>query len=318
LKGSLWARAGLWWSEADRWVTRLQGVSRGAADGFFGAALRPEEKAALGRALYDRTPFFQGEGLQGWEARWLEARLPPAPARVLVGGAGAGRELLWLCARGYTLGALEPSPRLAGLARERLGAGAQLWEGDYEGWSGLTLEGVGDGPAWLCGPWDAVLLGWGSLTHVVSPAAQRRALEAAARCCPQGPILLSAWVEGHPGAPRLWRGAAHRAAARLGEAVGARRGAPPRGRGERFVLGLGSGWTFTRAEVEALGESIGRRVCWEGDPDTYAHATLLPPPPPPAGVSTPATPSTVVEGGVGVDDAFGVRLPLLVSAVERA
>jgi hypothetical protein len=72
----------------------------------------------------------------------------------------------------------------------------------------------------------------------------------------------------------------------------------PRGELKRLELSGVSG--LTQADLEALQGYFGEGVYI----NTYGVRLAAPPPaPPPAGVSTPATPSTVVEGGVGVDDA---------------
>ena len=50
---------------------------------------------------------------------WLADLLPTAPAAALDVGAGSGRDAAWLSSRGYDVVAVEPSPRMRTIARER-------------------------------------------------------------------------------------------------------------------------------------------------------------------------------------------------------
>lgn len=270
-------RAALLWSAADAQLVKLQGLGRGAADGFLRQALRPDEKARLGAAFYNRTRFFQGEQIHLWEARWWQARLPAPPARILVGGAGAGRELLHLARLGYELGGFDPAQAMIQRAKQRLGGQATLLTGNYQRWARGVLGGQDEPLRALAGPWDAILLGWGSLTHVLHQHERQTLLEAAHQACPRGPILMSFWGQGHPGAPRIGRGRLWRAMDQAGRRLGQRRQAQPPEGGEHFIPGLGFGVTLERAQIEALVRPLGRSLVWEADAETYAHATALPP-----------------------------------------
>ena len=50
---------------------------------------------------------------------WLADLLPTTPAAALDVGAGSGRDAAWLSSRGYDVVAVEPSPRMRTIARER-------------------------------------------------------------------------------------------------------------------------------------------------------------------------------------------------------
>ena len=74
-------------------------------------------------ARYERVP---PERLHGW----LADLLPAAPVAALDVGAGSGRDAAWLSSRGYDVVAVEPSPRMRTMARERHAEPAIRWLSD--------------------------------------------------------------------------------------------------------------------------------------------------------------------------------------------
>ena len=232
-------------------------ASDGLVAGILDGALTTEQKTELGVALYDSAPHYRAAGeLFDWEDRWFAERLPPAPARVLVGACGSGREVLALLAAGYEVHGFEPAGSLLALARGRAGE-ATLWQDSYETW--LERKDEPD--------YDAVLLGWGSISHVLEATTRRALIRQAAQVCPTGPILLSYWARStSPGAAR---------ARKIGARLGARLGAGP-ALGDAYRPNIGFVHMFSRAELGDLGASAGRSICVEGEPSDYPHATLLP------------------------------------------
>ena len=63
--------------------------------------------------VYDASAPELRERLFNWEADLVERVFPPPPGKVLVGGAGGGREAFELVTRGYAVAAFEPSDVLA-------------------------------------------------------------------------------------------------------------------------------------------------------------------------------------------------------------
>ncbi|MEE2644668.1 MAG: hypothetical protein VYD19_07015, partial [Myxococcota bacterium] len=142
-----------------------------AVGDFLFAMTTPEEKAMITAACYATTTHTQGQGTQGffdWERGWYAAHLPPAPAKLLVAGAGWGRELAALSKRGYLVSGFDPVPPTASL----IPAGTTLIQGDFQGW--VDAVNAGDQSSALgqlsSQRFDAVILGWGSLSHALSPA----------------------------------------------------------------------------------------------------------------------------------------------------
>lgn len=237
---------------AHRAVQAADGVVAGLLD----AALTAEEKTRLGVSLYDGAPHYRAEGaLHSWERRWFERVLPPAPARVLVGGCGAGREIGALTDRGYVVGGFEPAASLLRLAVSRHPS-ATLWQDTYESWADRSGEGS---------DYDAIVLGWGSLSHVLSPSARVTVLRAAVARCPEGPILASYWVKTtDPAAAR---------ARRIGAWLGARLGDGMES-GDAYLPNTGFVHMFDEDELVGLASQIGRTATFEGGPSDYPHVTF--------------------------------------------
>jgi len=244
------------------------------AGGFLAEALTSEERSQLGIRLYDVSPAHRGTTLQPWEETWLRRRLPPPPARLFVGACGAGRELLALAAAGYALDACEPAPSLCATAHTRLGDRARVVCCRYEDLSAAVLDGAAGAAAPLAAArYDAVLLGWASLMHVLDGDERIRLMRALDRLCPRGPILASFWCEGAASAaPSVDR--AYRLGAAAGRALATLRKLPGASARERFALHGGFTYVFSRDEIEALAATVGRAVLWDDDDTDYPHATL--------------------------------------------
>lgn len=186
-----------------RWALRTREVQRGlhrlerVVESWTGAllnfALQDAEKEALSIELYDASfrPENDHDGLYSWEAQWFERRLPPPPASVLVGAAGAGREASALRSLGYRVRAFEPSASAFRHCELALGS-ALVDQASYDDFMATVLRGE---HTRLRLPresrFDAVLLGWGSFGHVLQRADRLALLRACDQIAPGGPILLS-------------------------------------------------------------------------------------------------------------------------------
>jgi SAM-dependent methyltransferase len=154
------------------------------------------------------------EALFRWEEGVIERHFPPAPARVLVGGAGGGREPLALAARGYEVVAFDPAARLV----DALGArAAGMWNltalaGRYEDLPRLrSSENGARVNLQDMRPFDAAILGWASYSHLRTAASRRTALERVAAVT-TGAILLSFYLCPPPPPPsgvRAWLAGRH-------------------------------------------------------------------------------------------------------------
>jgi hypothetical protein len=247
-------------AQGENAARRLVEAGRAMVGAALGPALRPDERAALGLRLYADAlgphPEADGEPF-AWERSWWAADLPAAPATLLVGGAGAGREVRALADAGYEIWAWDPVPAAAEALSRRLGPGntACARHEDTDRWPG---------PARV----DAVIFGWGSLTHVLDAGDRARVL-AAADARTDGPILASVWTrEAFP--PPSGRAAS--LGATVGGVLGRLRGVPPE---DSDALGYapwcGFGHRFEPGELEALGRALGRTTDFRAGP--YPHVT---------------------------------------------
>lgn len=195
-----------------------------------------------------------------WERAALDKWFPDAPARVLVGGAGGGREARQLLSAGYEVVAFDPVRALAeGLAAQQW-PGLQVFEGRYETLPDL-IETVGERRARRLddlGPFDAGIMGWGSLAHVRRDADRVSAIRRLTSIV-SGPLLLSVY-------PPLWSPTPGRAASQWLYAQGA-----------VFSPGLGRVQTFTDGQLRDLLSHAQVDVLAfdaESRPDNWPHAVV--------------------------------------------
>jgi SAM-dependent methyltransferase len=188
--------------------------------------------------------------LFNWEANLLDRVMPPPPGRILVGGAGGGREAFALAERGYEVTAFEPSPALARSMADQAAARSARVEpliGRYEQLPRLrsmrdaSVVDLEERPRF-----DGAILGWTSYSHLRSRAARVSTLRAFARVT-DGPVALSFYFERQ--APRP----AGRAA-RVLDAIGLSGGL------DRFTPHVGFFHLSRREELEAEIADAGLRL----------------------------------------------------------
>jgi hypothetical protein len=173
----------------------------GAFDGLWLGMLDVDELHALDAGYYDSRPNYvddeyNASGLHEWELDLVERHFPPG-GRICVTGAGGGREVLALLEAGYDAVGFEPHPGL-------VAAGDDF----------LTRRGHPDRlhvmprdtfPAATSGPYDGVLLGWGSYMLIPSRSLRVGFLKAAnGGLVAGGPLVLSFFVR--EGSVRYFRG----------------------------------------------------------------------------------------------------------------
>jgi hypothetical protein len=265
---------------ASEFLTGLLDSFQRFSGAFLAFALTADEKSRLTVRIYRSHPGYMkiANRLYVWEQTWFQRRLPRPPAGILVGACGTGREAVALTEQGFHVDAFDPASEFVAESRRRLGHRARVWKFSYEDLSAFVLEGssIPEPGSVSLSRYDAVLLGCGSLTHVLDPTEQVRLLRSLDILCPHGPILASfLCADEVPTEPRLGR------AARLGLAMGRKvaklRGIPsedsPR---ESYAQYTGFAHTFSPHEIETLGRAINRQVEWEPDETEGGHATFLP------------------------------------------
>lgn len=233
---------------------------------------------ALTAALYDRRGAPCGEPLFDWEEQWFAAELPPPPARLLIGGAGAGREVLPLLSLGYEILAFDPAPKVVAIAEQSFAGvtNVEFVTGSYEDMAVRRPGALGDALA-RRGRFDAVVFGWGSFTHIVGEIVRTDSLIRARELCPVGPALLSVWIRGDNVETRR-DGRSERLGAALGGISGRGRSREI-GVGDSVVGHAGYCHAFTWFELDLLAAKAGYAVHGssrdQGDA-VYPHITLRP------------------------------------------
>lgn len=136
-----------------------------------------------------------------WEAAALRDHFDPPPGRVLLGGAGGGREAFALAESGYEVVAFEPAPELAAAMAARA-ASMPLVRAFRAGYADLPRlfpagpTGAGADVGDL-GPFAVAVMGWGSFSHLPTRDARLSALKSVGAAT-TGPILVSFLAFGGP------------------------------------------------------------------------------------------------------------------------
>lgn len=261
---------------ASRWRRRFLTVTNGCFDGFW---LGMADRATLARldegfysngadVLEGRTFTYADEqynlgGLQAWEAAAIDAHFPPG-TRVLVTGAGGGREVIALLERGFDAVGYEPNADLAA-------AGAALLRkhGHGERLSACERDAF---PA-AASSCDALVVGWGSYMLIPGRARRVAFLRAGRQVMPEGAPLLCSFFVRRPG------NRYHAIVTRTANVVRRIR------RAERAELGdmIGDNYvhSFTRGEIASELSAGGfRLIAFEREP--YGHAVAVAAPHPTA------------------------------------
>lgn len=237
-----------------QWVsTQLQRSAR-FLEGVALAGIPPRERQALTERLYSRQArrYEPDAGIFDWERHWFGGALPGGPLKLLIGGAGCGREARFFLERGDSVVAFDPVSEFVSTA--------QLLAQDYAnatflsgGYGDLTQAGPLRSAIEAYGAFDAVLLGWGSFTHITEPALRLDVLRTLRQFCPSGPVLLSVWTRA--AGDRSKRGFASTLGQRLGRQLN------PRGasvaEGDWVVSTMGYLYAFTDQELAQLISSAG-------------------------------------------------------------
>jgi hypothetical protein len=266
-----------------RQTTRLTGL----AVGFASHAVEPADRPVMTAAVYglrasDRADLFR------WEEPWFKSDLPEPPARILVGGAGGGREARWLIGHGYDVVAFDPVPESVAQYNASFPDAPSIVL-DYETLSRASyLKRTGSQvklkhdatPILERAPFDAAVLGWASLTHVLQEHEQDALFETLDELVPSGPILASFFIRDDTETTEapLARGRAHQLGARLAEALSRRTGRAESpdidAHGQPvFMPHCGFVYHYGRERLERLAVICGRALTLYAT-NTYPHATF--------------------------------------------
>ena len=188
--------------------------------------------------VYDASAAQFRTALFNWEADLVRQVFPPPPGRVLVGGAGGGREAFELVGKGYSVTAFEPSPTLARSMADRAaqtGVPVEALLGRYQDLP--ILETVSGEAVDLTrsARFSAAMLGWSSFSHIRHRQDRVTTLQRFAALT-DGPVVASFFLRpsSTPSKSRVGR-----AATRLGL----------RAEGDRFTPHIGYYHMSSREEI---------------------------------------------------------------------
>ncbi|MEE2787721.1 MAG: hypothetical protein VX589_10310 [Myxococcota bacterium] len=245
------------YAETRKTIDRLlRGVDGALGDILFGVTT-DDEKNAITRICYARTGHTTPSStwsLAEWEHAWLSSQLPASPARILVCGCGWGREVMALRDLGYEAVGFDPA------IDDQTTTPPEIIRADFDDFTAAALDGAANAlHPLLEKPFDAILFGWGSLTHVLSPAHRARIFEAAQMLCPRGPLLGSAWLRSDEGPVR--RGEYRRRVLDVAQRLARLRGLVPNVE-EQFLFSpeFGFGVYIAHDELKAVAQSMDRLV----------------------------------------------------------
>lgn len=243
-------------------LERSRGYARATATELVLQFGKPQELTRLTAEAYNRNPHYLDDNnrdLRTWEESIVREFFPKAPAKVLVGACGGGREMLALERLGYRVAGFDPGAALVDLARKQASAELLL------ALEVSTYEDLIAGSSAIIGhaPFDAVILGWGSLSHLSESSTRLALLRQARRLCPSGPILLS-WVHDAPSEVEL---AVRKRLSALGLAT--------RDACEGYSIVGGFSRSYSHQDIFDLAAQSGNRVLRYDEGD-YPHALFAP------------------------------------------
>lgn len=265
----------------DRAVLRLSRLVSLVVEEAAHAYIPLKRRGAVTAAIYARQPTFSPGGVRyegglfDWERRLLGSPHVPRVGRALVGGAGSGREAVALLDDGWSVVAFDPSQALVDRGQQALaGRPAALIRASYDDLVSAVRGGATPLAPLLPGaPFDLVVLGWGSLPHVLDARERRAVLEATQLLAPHAPVIVSFLALT---APEATRGASARTRRIVRPLLRVAGGWSSRGEGDRFLSWGGFVHAMTEDEMRALAQSAGYEVA-ECSIEGYGHALLVPP-----------------------------------------
>ena len=172
---------------ADRWLDRAVRLMKIIHEGFWLGCLSPDELNAVTTEHFDHSRSHSSNthnrsGLFEWEQNALDEFFH-ARSRVLVAGAGGGREVLALRQSGFEAEGFECSPALVDASHRIFD---ELADSDYL--VHCPPDSVPPGPP----TYDALIVGWTVYTHIPTKERRIRFLDALRRrALPHAPLLIS-------------------------------------------------------------------------------------------------------------------------------
>ncbi len=211
------------------------------------------------------------DGLHEWEKDWFTRDLPPAPATLLIAAAGTGREAVALQAEGYRVDVLEPASNQIKSCSVHLPDTSLIVQGTFDDLVGSILDGKETPATRLADNYDAVILGWGGLAHVLLREQRMQLLRACARLT-EGPILASFFMDPHA-VEKQQAGSMTALGRGLGRAISRLRGLDDAREPVEYTRWGGFLRHFTPQDIDELTDPIDRLVLWQQE-GGFPHVTF--------------------------------------------
>lgn len=226
----------------------------------------PDEWSELSVDIFKRNPTYSSEShnrnLFDWEERAMVEFFPQPPARILIGAAGGGREMIGLTQKGYDVAGFDPCKDLVDVANNLACSMPFLScvEGSFEDLMQGTLSAIE-----THAPYHGVILGWGGLSYIGTQAAQQHLLQKIHSLCPNGPLLMS-WFEEKPVNPRHQRM----------KDILTRIGLKPRSAHINYLPDDGWHYAFSHQDISDLARAAGYQVLASRNSSPLPHTVLRP------------------------------------------
>ena len=269
-------------------VARLRhGLGRGLLGldalvaGLTSSGLSCSELEAVTLACYAQLyhPTCRRSGLFPWEEACLDRFWPPSGS-VLIIGAGLGRELAVLEARGYEVWAIEPCPSAVARCQARTRHPKRVIQGGFRELADAFRGGASPstGMAQLKERrFDSVIFGWAALNHCFGQGLRDAVFSAIRQLCPDGPVLMSFFVD--QGGQSSDRGRGFRLGLRAGKALRrVRKHGDYETLSSAFSSHAGVAVLYDHEAIEDLAEEGGWSVALleTGSQFSYPHAVFVP------------------------------------------
>lgn len=243
-------------------VDRVVAAALAVREEFLFAVCSTADRDAVGRVIYAKDALylpssdFYRAGLMDWETSLISDPSFPRAGRILVGAAGAGREMRALHTLGYRTTGFDPSSVLVTAGRAMTeAAGAELIVASYN--DVVTAAQHSTGPLAALGrndPIAGIILSFGSVSYLIDADERRKLFASLATIAPGAPIAFSFLSENYRAGrrPTLLRAVAKGLSRMLGTT--------PRQPMQRFLAHAGFMGLVTEQEVREIALHIGYDV----------------------------------------------------------
>jgi hypothetical protein len=246
------------------WLMALRSFSAGRSprlgvwcERMLGRLVAPADRAALTIAIYHQQTMYQAgqpffsRGLFQWELQLFHNPYFPRAGTVLVPAAGGGRELSWFIEQGFSVEGFDPAPSLVS-SWNLTHPDHSMFIASYADLLQMFEAKAGPLASLSERSFDAIVLGWGSLSHLIEEKDRRQLFMSLRQKYPKAVVAVSFLSSCDKDASRA-PGTEH----------------------TYFLPWAGFVCLLGRISLQRLVEPCGYRIVFYSD-ETYSHALLYP------------------------------------------